>query len=44
MFLAIPIVAILAVFYKHILEHKGGKGLVAGLLEPEEKVSEEIPI
>lgn len=32
-FLAIPIVAIITVFYKHVVEHKGGKGLVAGMLE-----------
>ncbi len=42
-FLAIPIVAILTVFYKHVIEHKGGKGIVAGLLEPSTKVTEEIP-
>ncbi len=41
-FLAIPIVAIFTVFYKHVIEHKGGKGLVAGLLEPTTKVDEEI--
>lgn len=32
-FLAIPIVAIITVFYRHVVEHKGGKGLVAGMLE-----------
>ncbi len=42
-FLAIPIVAILTVFYKHVIEHKGGKGLVAGMLEPTANVSEEMP-
>ena len=42
-FLAIPIVAILSVFYKHVLEHKGSKGLVAELLEPPTTVNEEIP-
>ena len=42
-FLAIPIVAILTVFYKHVLEHKGGKGIVAGLLEPTANANEEIP-
>jgi predicted PurR-regulated permease PerM len=41
-FLAIPLVAIFTVFYKHVIEHKGGKGLVAGLLEPTTKVNEEI--
>jgi predicted PurR-regulated permease PerM len=34
-FLAIPIVAILTVVYKHIREHRGNKGLVADLLTPE---------
>jgi predicted PurR-regulated permease PerM len=42
-FLAIPLVAIFTVFYKHVVEHKGGKGLVAGLLEPSTKVNEETP-
>lgn len=32
-FMAIPVVAILTVFYRHIVEHKGGKGLVAGMVE-----------
>jgi predicted PurR-regulated permease PerM len=39
-FLSIPIVAIATVFYKHILEHSGSKGLFAGWLEPKE-VSDE---
>ncbi len=43
-FLAIPIVAIVTVFYKHVIEHKGGKGLVAGLLEPTPSITEENPI
>ena len=42
-FLAIPIVAILTVFYKHVLEHKGSTGLVKELLEPPAIVNEEIP-
>ena len=42
-FLAIPVVAILTVFYKHVLEHKGSKGLVAELLEPPPPVNEEVP-
>lgn len=37
-FLSIPIVALLAVFYKHILEHLGSRGLFAGWLEDGEKV------
>ncbi len=41
-FLAIPIVAIFTVVFKHIREHRGNrKGLVAELLEEEEKVTEE---
>lgn len=35
-FLSIPIVALMTVFYKHILEHSGSKGLFAGWLEPKE--------
>jgi predicted PurR-regulated permease PerM len=34
-FLSIPIVAILTVVYKHIREHRGNKGLVADLLQPD---------
>jgi predicted PurR-regulated permease PerM len=33
-FLSIPIVALVSVFYKHILEHIGSRGLFAGWLEP----------
>jgi hypothetical protein len=33
-FLAIPIVAILSVGYRHWLEHTGSEGLVADLLKP----------
>jgi predicted PurR-regulated permease PerM len=36
-FLAIPIVAIATVFYRHILEHQGGQGFVADLIEDSEK-------
>jgi predicted PurR-regulated permease PerM len=35
-FLAIPIVALVTVLYKHILEHSGSTGLFTGLLEPKE--------
>lgn len=35
-FLSIPIVALLTVMYKHVLEHLGSKGLFVGLLEPKE--------
>lgn len=41
-FLAIPIVAILTVFYKHLLEHKGSTGLVKELLDAPTPVNEEI--
>lgn len=35
-FLAIPVVAIATVSYRHWLEHRGSEGLVADLLKPEE--------
>jgi predicted PurR-regulated permease PerM len=35
-FIAIPLVALLTVLYKHILEHSGSRGLFTGLLEPAE--------
>jgi predicted PurR-regulated permease PerM len=40
-FLSIPIVALLTVVYKHVLEHLGSRGLFVGLLEPKE--NKEIP-
>jgi len=45
-FIAIPLVALLTVLYKHILEHSGSRGLFVGLLEPKEnseQTSEVIP-
>ncbi|MEP6847801.1 MAG: AI-2E family transporter [Acidobacteriota bacterium] len=36
-FLAIPVVAILSVFYKHAVEHSGHKGLFSAWLEPDEE-------
>lgn len=36
-FLSIPIVAIGTVFYKHLVEHRGEKGLLSGLLEPKKE-------
>ncbi len=39
-FLSIPVVALLTVLYKHILEHSGGKGIVANILAPKD-MSEE---
>lgn len=41
-FLSIPIVALLTVAYKHILEHLGSRGFFVGLLEPEKNVQEEV--
>ena len=35
-FLSIPVVALITVLAKHIREHRGNKGIVAGLLETEE--------
>ncbi len=39
-FLSIPVVALLTVLYKHILEHSGSKGIVANILAPKD-LSEE---
>jgi len=35
-FLSIPVVALLTVLYRHILEQSGSKGLIAGILAPTE--------
>lgn len=35
-FISIPVVALLTVLYKHILEHSGGTGIVANILAPKE--------
>jgi predicted PurR-regulated permease PerM len=35
-FIAIPLVALLTVLYKHILEHTSSRGFFTGLLEPKE--------
>ncbi len=32
-FISIPVVALLTVLYKHVLEHSGSKGLITGLFE-----------
>ncbi|CAN5291749.1 AI-2E family transporter [soil metagenome] len=37
-FLSIPIVALLSVIYKHVMEHTGSLGIFAGLLKTEEPV------
>ncbi len=42
-FLAIPVVAIISVSYRHILEHKGSEGLVAELLKPTDPAATETP-
>ncbi|HEY0004308.1 MAG TPA: AI-2E family transporter [Pyrinomonadaceae bacterium] len=38
-FLAIPVIAILTVSYRHWLEHRGSEGLVADLLKPVEEAA-----
>lgn len=38
-FLAIPVIAIATVSYRHMLEHKGSEGLVAEILKPPEPVT-----
>ncbi|MBC7901752.1 MAG: AI-2E family transporter [Saprospiraceae bacterium] len=35
-FIAIPVVAVMTVLYKHILDHTDSRGLFTGLLEPKE--------
>ena len=41
-FLAIPLVAVATVFYRHILEHQGRRGLLARWFEEEESRREEV--
>ncbi len=43
-FLAIPLVAIATVLYKHVLEHSGSKGFFAGWLEPKEVPVKEVTL
>lgn len=43
-FLAIPVVAIATVSYRHWLEHRGSEGIVADLLKPEEAAGIEEPL
>ena len=38
-FLAIPVIAVLTVTYRHWLEHRGSRGLVADLLKPAEQAA-----
>jgi predicted PurR-regulated permease PerM len=40
-FLSIPIVAVATVFYRHIVEHRGARGLMTDLLEEAESNSKE---
>ncbi|HEX2265172.1 MAG TPA: AI-2E family transporter, partial [Solirubrobacterales bacterium] len=42
-FLAIPVIAVLTVTYRHWLEHRGSSGLVAELLKPAETAAVETP-
>jgi predicted PurR-regulated permease PerM len=39
-FISIPVVALLTVLYKHILEHSGNTGMLAGWLAPKENAEE----
>jgi len=41
-FLAIPIVAIAVVVYRHIVEYKGSKGLVADMIESAAQENKEV--
>jgi len=43
-FLAIPVIAILTVTYRHWLEHRGSKGLVAELLKPASQAAAAAPV
>ena len=43
-FIAIPLVALVTVLYKHVLEHSGSRGLFAGLLEPKENAEQNAEI
>lgn len=39
-FLSIPVMALLTVIYKHVLEHSGSRGIVANILAPKENSEE----
>ena len=43
-FLSVPIVALMTVLYKHVLEHSGGTGIVVNVLVPKEPVTEETTV
>ena len=36
-FLSVPIIALLTVLYRHIIEHSGSRGIVANILAPKEE-------
>jgi predicted PurR-regulated permease PerM len=42
-FLAIPVIAIITVTYRHWLEHRGSEGLVADLLKPTDETANPTP-
>jgi predicted PurR-regulated permease PerM len=42
-FLSIPIVAVLSVFYRHAIEHQGRRGIVSGIIEEAETDAEALP-
>ena len=42
-FLAIPVIALITVSYRHWLEHRGSEGLVADLLQPGEQAVPPVP-
>ena len=42
-FLSIPIVAVLSVFYRHAIEHQGRRGIVSGIIEEAENATEVLP-
>jgi len=41
-FLSIPIVAVVTVIYRHVLEHQGRRGMLSGLIHEAESATEEI--
>jgi predicted PurR-regulated permease PerM len=43
-FLSIPVVAVATVIYRHVLEHQGRRGLVAGIIQDSEAREEKLPV
>jgi predicted PurR-regulated permease PerM len=41
-FLSIPIVAVLTVFWRHVVEHQGRRGILSGIINDAESAAEEI--